>query len=484
MSSGLPVERIGPYKVLQKIAAGGMGTVYLAAHERDHGFRKLVAIKQLHPHLEVGDEAQQRFAVEARIGASLAHPNIVSVNDLDTDPGGGLFFVMEYVHGCSLRTIMVHSPGPMQPALAAFIIRELARALDAAHTFIDEEGRPWPVIHRDVNPKNVLLSDSGAVKLTDFGIAKILDQQLTVATGLRGTIGYMSPEQARGETVDPRTDIYSCGVILYELLTGRRAVEGESEMERLASAQRGVEVNEAAVAAAPAPLRAVLRQTLARDRADRLPTAARLLELLEHSLRQAGHPSPQQVAELVAPHVQPLEALGEDTFTERQTATAPPTPTAPQTPTAPVSTGRRGLVLGAVGGAVLAAGITALALTWSGSSESPPVRLDAGASVAAGRSDVAPFPADAANSTRADLGRRPARRPHRRRRRGRLMFNTEPVWSVVWIDGKRRGNTPLHISLPAGRHRIAARPLGKGKRFKVTVRIRPGKTTRRVLTVE
>ena len=473
--SSLPVERIGPYKVLQKIAAGGMGTVYLAAHERDHGFRKLVAIKQLHPHLEVGDEARQRFAVEARIGASLAHPGIVSVNDLDTDPGGGLFFVMEYVHGCSLRTIMGQSPDPMRPPLAAFIVRELARALDAAHTFIDEKGRPWPVIHRDVNPKNVLLSDAGAVKLTDFGIAKILDQQLTVATGLRGTIGYMSPEQARGETVDPRTDIYSCGVILYELLTGRRAIEGEGEMERLACAQRGVRIDEALIVGAPAPLRAVVREALAADRADRLPAAAQLLERLEDYLRQDGHPSPQQVAALVAPHVRPLEALGEDTVTERRTATAPQ-----QAP--PVPTGRRRLLVLGSACVLVAAGIAALALTWSGSSRNRQIDrgVDAGAPVAA-ESDATPSAADAAAP---DRGRKPARRPRRSRRaRGRLMFNTEPVWSVVWIDGKRRGNTPLHITLPAGRHRIAARPLGKGKRHKVTVRIRPGNTTRRVLKV-
>ena len=481
-----PAEQIGPYRVLEKIAAGGMGTVYLAAHERDHGFRKLVAIKQLHPHLEVGEEAKRRFAVEARIGASLAHPNIVSVLDLDTDPAGGLFFVMEYVHGCSLRAVMGPSPTPLAPPLAAFIVRELARALDAAHTFLDAEGRPWPVIHRDVNPKNVLISDSGAVKLTDFGIAKIFDQQLTTASGLRGTISYMSPEQASGRPVDARTDIYSCGVILYELLVGLRAIEGEGQLVRLAQAQRGVLVDDGALNAAstPAPLRALLGRTLAADPADRLPSAAALLEELEAYLREAGHPTTQQVAALVAPHLRSLEALDELTAT-RPTATAPPR----EEPPGHAGPGRRRLVFGALGLAVAAAAAVALTLTLGGSP--PPAGSPAVADAAvAAVVDAAPAPRARSGDlgTAGDLSVRPdlRRRKHRRhpRPRGRLMFSTEPRWSTVWIDGKRRGNTPLHLSLPAGRHRIVAQPLGKGKRYTVTVRIAPGKTARRVLTVE
>jgi serine/threonine protein kinase len=454
------VEQIGPYRILEKIAAGGMGTVYLAAHERDHGFRKLVAIKQLHPHLEVGEEVKRRFAVEARIGASLAHPNIVSVLDLDTDPSGGLFFVMEYVHGCSLRALTAATPGPLPPPLAAFIVHEIARALHAAHTFVDADGRPWPVIHRDVNPKNVLLSDSGVVKLTDFGIAKIFDQHLTTASGLRGTLGYMSPEQASGRPVDARTDVYSCGVILYELLAGRRAIEGEGQFERLAQAQRGVEIDEAALAAAatPAALSDLLRDALAPDPADRPPSAAALLERLEGYLRRAGYPSAQELAALVAPHIRTLESLAEPTDLSRMTVTAPPREMSP----AAALLGRRRLVLGVV--AALAAGAAlalVLAQTWSRPAVQPP-----GVTGKKGR----PPPADAAGPGGAG--------------EGRLMFATEPRWSAVWIDGVHRGNTPLHITLPAGRHKIVARPLGKGKRYNVTVRIAPGKTTRRVLTVE
>lgn len=472
------MEQIGRYRILEKIAAGGMGTVYLAAHERDHGFRKLVAIKQLHPHLEVGEEAQQRFAVEARIGASLAHPNIVSVLDLDTDPDGGLFFVMEYVHGCSLRTVMRSGPGPLPPRLAAFVVHELARALHAAHTFVDADGRPWPVIHRDVNPKNVLLSDSGEIKLTDFGIAKIFDQQLTVASGLRGTIGYMSPEQARGQPVDARTDIYSCGVILYELLVGTRAIEGEGEMARLSQAQQGVQLDAEALAAAavPAPLREVLEGALAADPAGRLPDAATLLERLEGYLRPAGYPAAQEVAALAAPHVRSLEALDEPT---RQTATAPPRPASP----GDAPRGRSRLVLGTAA-AFAAAAVAALVLLWAIPGETPG---EGAAGDAAPLAQAAPDAAAGPSPASADAAPlRRARRPRRRRprRRGRLMFNTEPRWSAVWIDGKRRGNTPLHVTLPAGRHRVTAQPLGKGKRYTVSVRIAPGKTTRRVLTVK
>src|SRR3954471_7980443 len=207
----------GRYELHRKIARGGMADVYLA---RDSLLDRPVALKVLFPEFATDRSFVERFRREAQAAANLSHPNIVSVYDWGEE-GGTYFIVMEYVEGRSLAQIL-RDEGPLLPDRAADIATDIAAALGFAH----RNG----VIHRDVKPGNVLISPLGQVKVTDFGIARAVTTQdnLTQTGTVMGTATYFSPEQARGESVDPRSDVYSLGVVLYELLTGEPPFTGDN----------------------------------------------------------------------------------------------------------------------------------------------------------------------------------------------------------------------------------------------------------------
>ncbi|MEN0021490.1 MAG: serine/threonine-protein kinase, partial [Planctomycetota bacterium] len=236
-------EQLGGYRVLNEIGRGGMGVVYLAHDDR---LERDVAIKVLPDSKSVEDEQSQRFQREAKLLASLNHPNICQVFGLDRDttPDGVEhdLLIMEYVAGQSLAERLL-TGAPMNTAEALRICRQLASGLEAAH----ERG----VIHRDLKPANVRLRDDGVAKVLDFGLAKAqkgwagaaaeagdleaptLDNLKTEEGRIMGTIGYMSPEQARGRRVDRRTDIWAFGCVLFECLTGGRAFRGETPADIL-----------------------------------------------------------------------------------------------------------------------------------------------------------------------------------------------------------------------------------------------------------
>src|SRR5581483_10212431 len=191
------------------VGTGGMSSVYRAY---DRVLERHVALKLLHPHYSEDDEYVQRFLREARTVASLSHPNVVTVIDRG-EHDGRQFIVFEYVEGDNLkRLIERHGPAPVERALELAV--QIARGLGAAH----ERG----VVHRDVKPQNVLLNGDGQAKVTDFGIAREIDMQrgMTQTGTVLGTSDYISPEQAQGRHVDEHSDVYSLGVVLYELLTG------------------------------------------------------------------------------------------------------------------------------------------------------------------------------------------------------------------------------------------------------------------------
>lgn len=199
------------YLLSEILGEGGMGTVYLA---KDRILNRRVAIKVLHSHVENSSASQSRFVREARTVANLSHPNIVSVFDFFVLPTGQLALVTEYVEGKSLETLL-ESKLSLPAALDISI--EIASALQTAH----QQG----VVHRDIKPSNVLLSSRGQVKLLDFGIAKLREDDhvttITRAGDLVGTPAYMAPEQVTGEPIDSRADLYSLGVLMYRMLTGR-----------------------------------------------------------------------------------------------------------------------------------------------------------------------------------------------------------------------------------------------------------------------
>jgi serine/threonine protein kinase len=231
-------ERIGRYEVLRKIATGGMAELFLAKMVGMEGFEKVVAIKRILAHLAYDEEFINMFRDEARIVAKLSHPNIVQIYDLGKSDET-YFIAMEYIPGRNLSSVAKKARGLGQKLPPTYIARCLAQACEGlyyAHTRKDIDGRPLKIVHRDVSPQNIIVSFSGTVKLVDFGIAKAATKIAHTRAGvLKGKYAYMSPEQIRGEETDARSDLFAAGIVLYELLCGRRPFEKENSIQTLKS---------------------------------------------------------------------------------------------------------------------------------------------------------------------------------------------------------------------------------------------------------
>ncbi len=281
---------LGPYELLQRIATGGMAEVYLARRAGPHGFQKVVAVKRILPQLAQDEDFVAMFVDEARVCARLAHPNIVQVFDFG-EHDGELYMAMEYVDGTTAARLVraAASRGEDVPLDAAlYIALSVLRGLDYAHNARDDEGKPLDLVHRDVSPGNVLIDRSGAVKLTDFGIARAAEiERRTDAGQLKGKLGYMSPEQVVGRELDARSDLFTVGIALAELVMLRPLFSGPSEIDVLMRIRDAdLSVLDRAAGRVPDDIRAVLFRALARDRALRYPTAASFAEAIEEILRR------------------------------------------------------------------------------------------------------------------------------------------------------------------------------------------------------
>ena len=257
----------GRYRVGAKVARGGMATVYEATDLR---LDRVCALKVMHAGLGDDDDFAARFVREARSAARLSHPNVVAVFDQGADDGT-VFLVMEYVRGQTLRDV-IRERAPMPPARALAIIDPVLSALAAAH----QAG----LVHRDVKPENVLLADDGTVKVADFGLARAVSAE-TQHTGtggvLIGTVSYLSPELVVDGRADARSDVYAAGVVLYEMLTGRKPHEGESPIQvAYKHVHEDVPPPSRLVAGLPPYVDALVARATARDR-DRRPADARVL---------------------------------------------------------------------------------------------------------------------------------------------------------------------------------------------------------------
>ena len=218
-------DLFGKYRLVRKIASGGMGEVFEALYCPEGGFQRRVAIKRIHVHLAEQQQFVEAFRAEAELTARLAHPNLVQVMDFGKI-GTTYFLAMEYVEGATLGALLQHlvaAGTTAPPAVAAHVGRELLEALAYAHESArGDDGSPLRVIHRDVCPSNVLLTHGGDVKLADFGVARALRDATTAQTRtVMGHVGYIAPEQALGAPMDERTDLFAVGVILWELIVGR-----------------------------------------------------------------------------------------------------------------------------------------------------------------------------------------------------------------------------------------------------------------------
>jgi len=225
----------GKYELLRKIASGGMGQVFLA-REHGTGFERLVVLKLILPHLAEDDEFLSMFLDEAGLVARLTHPNLITILDL-TEIEGRHCLAMEYVQGDDVRRLdkVVRGQGKLLPVgLVLRIIADAAAGLHYAHQARDAQGKPLRLVHRDVSPQNILVGFDGGVKVIDFGVAKAATSSQNTATGvLKGKYPYMSPEQASGLSIDARSDLFALGVVMWELLTGKRLFKGESDMMTL-----------------------------------------------------------------------------------------------------------------------------------------------------------------------------------------------------------------------------------------------------------
>jgi serine/threonine protein kinase len=284
---------VGPYRLIQPLSRGGMGQAWLAQLAGPMAFQKFLVVKLILPHLSSDKTFIHMFLREARLAALLYHPNIVQVFELGhTDDR--YYLVMEYVPGVDLFQLLRaaskefdDSPTPL--GLCAYIISQVARGLEHAHRSIIVDGYPCVIVHRDVSPANVMVADDGSVKLLDFGIAKALSQldSFTVTRGdaRKGKQGYLAPELGTGVPVDARCDIYSCGVVLWELLTCTpfATVLTEGKLYAPPSEYR---------AGLPAVFDQICERALAQNPADRFQTAAEFASALEpHTRVPEGQPA-------------------------------------------------------------------------------------------------------------------------------------------------------------------------------------------------
>lgn len=284
------------FEILEMIAKGGMAEVYKAKTVGFQGFEKEVCVKKILPHLTEDESFVNMFINEAKLAATLNYANIVQVHDLCVSANGEYFIVMEYVHGKDLSDVIRAAQlagREIPPEVAVHVMREACKALYYAHTRTDASGANLNIIHRDVSPHNVLVSFMGEVKLTDFGIAKASSIVNKTAVGiLKGKYGYMSPEQARGQPLDHRSDIFNTGIVLYELLVGERCFAGSSDFSTL-NLMRNAEVTAPTKINKniPKDLEAIVLKALAREPKDRFQDAMELERALAKLAKSSGYTS-------------------------------------------------------------------------------------------------------------------------------------------------------------------------------------------------
>jgi serine/threonine protein kinase len=283
----------GRYRLLDKIGSGEMADIFRALALGAEGFERVVAIKRIREEVSQVADIGKLFADEARLSALLDHPNIVQVYDYGTVEDCH-YIAMEHLRGKNLDQVLAalrrrdeRLPAP----LAVFIAREVARGLSYAHGLRDERGQRLEIVHRDVSPANIMLLHAGAVKLLDFGIARVSSRLRLATTGaragsLRGQCPYLSPEQITGDPVDGRSDVFALGAVLWEMLTGRQLFDGSSEFAIMSAViKEEIVAPSQLVPGLPEALDRVVLTALARDPDDRYPTAGMMAADLETVMR-------------------------------------------------------------------------------------------------------------------------------------------------------------------------------------------------------
>jgi serine/threonine protein kinase len=518
---------LGRYELVRPLARGGMAELFLARRRGPGGVEKRVVIKRVRRERATDPRFIEMFVREARLSMSFAHKNIVPVFDFGR-VGEELFLVMEYVDGVDLAAVLGRASDTgtaPDPLVIAFIGEEACQALAYVHQAVGLTSGS-AVVHRDVSPANVLLSYSGEVKLLDFGLAT----SETEIGAVRGTPAYMAPEQARGEPLDPRADVFALGLVLWEALAGRRAYAGRGPASLLAHARKGV-VPPLEEARAPEPLRQIIERATRADPDQRFADAGAMQVALDEFLvdaraarekRTPAHqllgdwvrtlfplPAPVPSEEIAVPEGAVATFLddGEEEVAQARTARsvaatvgeseAPATGEVPVTRAGEAPTRRRALVVLLVLVAVAAAGLGAAFLLLRGG-KATGAAGDAAVVATATPADGAPAPPtdaaeptpDAAPPPPTDAA--PAETPHPGKQRppraadagpagplGTLQLSSTP-WATVRIAGRRESckETPCTLRLPPGTYRVhLANPLAHLEK-EVPVTIESGRTVK------
>ncbi|MBK7862710.1 MAG: serine/threonine protein kinase [Archangiaceae bacterium] len=485
--AGVRNLQLGRYALGERIATGGMGEVYLARQESLGNFEKLVAMKLLLPHLAEDPDAVEGFLAEARLQARMSHPNVVQIFDVG-EQEGYLWLAMELVRGVALSRLVkaVAAAGERLDARElAWIGRSLCEGLHHAHELTGPGGERLEVVHRDVTPHNVLISVNGEVKLADFGIAKASSRRSTTQAGvIKGKFEYMPPEQARGEAVDRRADIFGAGVTLYA------AGALESPFRRATDAQ-----TLAAIEREPLPPLAQLRPDLAgalsdaiarateTDVSKRMGTARELRDALPQADLLAAEALGARVQRLCAPAIEALDVKTEATRHRGGSTSAG---------TAELTGARAGRRLWPWGGAALALAAAGLAVTAAVRRAPSPVANAPAPQPAEVRAapepgvpvKPLPTPAAAAEAPAASRGAEvepapAASKPAAAHKKGPGRITVDAVpWATVFVDGREIGVTPIADYLvPSGSLTVELKNVKTRRTVTKRVTVAPGKAT-------
>ena len=301
-AASLP-KAIGRYQILDRLAIGGMAELFKATLTAQHGFEKLVVIKKILPHLASDKTFVEMFIDEARLTAQLDHRHIVQVFELGTDADTP-YIAMQYIDGIDVLALLrecARAQIRLPPDIAALIARDVLDALDYAHNAVDTSGRALGIVHRDISPGNVLLSWRGDVKLTDFGIARAAERRHKTEAGtLKGKYGYMSPEQVSGGDVDARSDLFSIGILLAEMVMARRLFTSTNDLDILLMV-RDARLDRLHKYANefPVELRVLTVRALQRRPEDRWQSAAQFRDALDEWLRRTTRVGERELAALL-----------------------------------------------------------------------------------------------------------------------------------------------------------------------------------------
>ncbi|MBI5510962.1 MAG: serine/threonine protein kinase [Deltaproteobacteria bacterium] len=450
----------GKYEIVRRLAVGGMGEIFLARQTGVAGFDRLVILKSLLQQLSEKEENIDLFLDEARVAATLNHPNIVAIYEVGKWEGV-YYIAMEYIHGVNIATLLdAVDKGALKvkPAVAAKIIHDAAMALDHAHHAKDTQGRALNIIHRDVSPQNIMVRNDGVTKVVDFGIAKAANRSTHTATGtLKGKLTYMAPEQIAALPIDARADQWALGVVLWEMLCGKRLFAADSAMETIRLiAKSTIKPPSTIVEGLPPLLDDVVMKMLSRQPAARFDRCQGVAQAWKDYIdASTARVSEVEVAEFVQKFVgdkisevtRDLTPSGENFVISLKSSTQPV-----------ARRRRRGTIAGLAAGlalAVLGAGFGIRALL-----RKPPPPKPVVAATTTPPRDVPPPPAPAAAVLPA-----------------RLTVSSVPPGATVSAGSRVLGTTPLSTdALDAGvTHELVVERRGH-QPVTLSVRLEPGKT--------